>query len=136
MHLCRKKHGVVHFRIQAKVQRYALLPYHVLMKSINIPCVIISNIRTLSNESEIRTFARRILDIPKDTHYLNIFLRFYHFITVTDSLGELNPEPPPRGHPFMMSTKITFLTPSPCPHASPWAGPPPPCGRPHTVDIK
>src|SRR6218665_975732 len=33
--------------------------------------------------------------------------------------------------------KITFLTPSPCPHASTWAGPPyPPSGRPHTVDMK
>src|SRR6218665_1281864 len=40
------------------------------------------------------------------------------------------------GHPFMTSQKITFLTPSPCPHASTWAGPPSPCGHPHTVDMK
>ena len=41
MHFCRKKHGVVHFCIQAKVHilRYALLPYQVLMKSSNILCV-------------------------------------------------------------------------------------------------
>ena len=33
--------------------------------------------------------------------------------------------------------KVTFLTPSPCPHASTWAGPPSaPCGCPHTVDMK
>src|SRR6218665_3375499 len=51
---------------------YALLPYHVLMKFSNIPRVVIRNIRTFSNDSEIRTFVRRILDIPKDTHYLNI----------------------------------------------------------------
>src|SRR6218665_1829863 len=30
------------------------------------------HVRTFSNESEIRTFARRILDIPKDAHYLNM----------------------------------------------------------------
>src|SRR6218665_3848728 len=87
MHLCRKKHGVVHFRIQAKVHiwRDALLPYQVLMKSRNIPCVMIRNIRTFSNDSEIRTFARRNLDIPKDTHYLNMIystmigVRYMHF---------------------------------------------------------
>src|SRR6218665_690209 len=61
------------------------MPYHVLVKSSNIPCVIIWNIRTFSNESEIRTFARRILDIPKDTRYLNIIystmigVRYMHF---------------------------------------------------------
>ena len=39
------------------------------------------------------------------------------------------------GHPFMtFTTKIRFSTPSPCPHASTWAGPP--CGRPHAVDMK
>src|SRR6218665_2690346 len=32
--------------------------------------------------------------------------------------------------------KIRFLTPSPCSHASTWAGPLPPCGRPHAVDMK
>jgi len=41
--------------------------------------------RTFSNESEIRTFARRILDIPKDMHYLNMIystmigVRYMHF---------------------------------------------------------
>src|SRR6218665_1901314 len=73
MRLCRKRQGVVHFRIQAKVHiwRYALLPYQVLMKSSNIPRVIIRNIRTFSNDIVIRTFARRNLDIPKDTHFFN-----------------------------------------------------------------
>src|SRR6218665_2666894 len=41
------------------------------MKSSNIPRVIIRNMCTLGNDSEIRTFARRNLDITKDTHYLN-----------------------------------------------------------------
>jgi len=41
-----------------------------------------------------------------------------------------------RGHPFMTSTKNHVFDPLPCPHASTWAGPPPPCGRPHTVDMK
>src|SRR6218665_243707 len=43
-----------------------------------------------------------------------------------------------RGHPFMTSTKNHVFHPhSPCPHASTWAGPPyPPCGRPHTIDMK
>ena len=41
-----------------------------------------------------------------------------------------------RGHPFMTSTKKSGFWP-PCPHASTWAGPPlPPCGRPHTVEMK
>src|SRR6218665_3780625 len=40
-----------------------------------------------------------------------------------------------RGHPFMMSKKITFLTPSV--HMHPHGpNPPPPCGRPHAVDMK
>src|SRR6218665_891357 len=55
------------------------------MKSSNIPCVITKNIRTFSNDSEIRTFARRNLDIPKDMHYLNMVystmvrVRYTHF---------------------------------------------------------
>src|SRR6218665_1390428 len=42
------------------------------------------------------------------------------------------------GHPFMASTKNHVFGPlSPCPHASTWADLPlPPCGRPHTVDMK
>ena len=32
--------------------------------------------------------------------------------------------------------KIRFLTPPSVPHASTWAGPPPPCGCPHAVDMK
>src|SRR6218665_2537399 len=41
------------------------------------------------------------------------------------------------GHPFLTSTKNhVFDLPPPCPHASTWAGPPPLCGRPHTVDMK
>src|SRR6218665_1808721 len=87
MHLFRIEHGVAHFRIQAKVHiwRYVPLPYQVLMKSSNIPCVTIRKIRTLSNDSEIRTFARRNLNIPKDTYYLNMIystmigVRYMHF---------------------------------------------------------
>ena len=65
MHLCRKKHGVVHFRIQANVHiwRYALLQYQVLMKSSNIPCVIIRNI--------IMHFQQWI----RDTHFCQTNLR-------------------------------------------------------------
>src|SRR6218665_215565 len=55
------------------------------MKSSNIPCVIIRKIRTFGNDSEIRIFSRRNLDIPKDTHYLYMIdstmvgVRYMHF---------------------------------------------------------
>src|SRR6218665_2496767 len=77
MNLCRKKH------IHVEICTSAI--YEILMKSSNIPCVIIRNICTFSNDSEIRNFARRNLDIPKDTHYLNmiystmIAVRYMHF---------------------------------------------------------
>ena len=81
------------------------------------------------NFTEISIFFLNSLPKNPDDLFLVVF-------TIYTLISKLLSGCPLRGHPFMTSTKNhVFDTPSPCPHASTWA-PLPPCGRPHTVDMK
>jgi len=52
------------------------------------------------------------------------------------SLGQYSKQSHITGHPFMTSTRKSGFDSFPCPHVSTWAEPPPPCGRPHVVNLK
>jgi len=84
----------------------------------------------------LHAFTTPILILPSEsTGKLTSKYRLY-FTVANHILSDKNHNTYNRPFIYDIHQKIRFLTPSPCPHASTWTGPPPPCGRQHAVDMK